>query len=591
MTRRLCCTVSFLLGILLARSGLTGWVWGLTFLGLLWVWLEPVRSVRGSALLALCLVTGWARAGADLWSEPLDPGSGSVLVEGVVLEPPRRWGKSAVFFLEVTRKDHLRCSPTRMLVRWKNCRDDIVPGERWEFRGRLSAPEPARFPGGFSQKFWLWTQRAERTLEVGPYSLVAYLQPPRGWTARALACRLRAWMLRRLGCLEESGARALVAGVVFGETQSLPPQLQEQFRRTGTSHLLAASGMNVALLCGLVVGLARLAGYGPWRAAPWAALSIVAYAFLAGCAPSIVRATLGTLMALLAVWLGRTSKAWNSLSLSIWLLLLWEPRQIYDLGFQLSLAAVVGLVWGPSPAKEAPLIWKSTLLTISASLVTLPFFWADFGELSSSLLLSNLVLGPLVELLFPLGLLLALFPLPPLAWAVGKLAAVCLSLVGWLSQLSEPWLLAQPTPLAWALMFSSVACWLCSRLGAWRYLGVLLAVCALVAGSLQASSSALDSEQLRLRRWSGVVWVSTQEREIVFLREKWQEERARKAVRKMGCLREPEVMVLESSALLKIEWGDFDWQKVQPLLPESPFLEVWTDGSTYSFKSWSPCED
>lgn len=591
MTRRLCCTGTFIAGILLARLGPVHWIWAVGLLCLLCLWMEGLKDRKSVGLLLLCLVLGWLRAETDRLLSPPLPELGAVLVEGVVLEPPRRWGNSAVFFLEVQRQDHLPCPSQKLLVRWKGCADGIVPGERWEFRGRLSKPEPAQFPGGFSQRFWLWSQRAQAVLEVGRFSLVAYLQPPRGWTPRALACRLRASMLQQMGRIQDPLSRALVAGVVFGETQSLPPELQEHFRRTGTSHLLAASGMNVALLCALVVTLARMLGYGPWRAAPWAACSIVAYAFLAGCAPSIVRATLGTLIALLAVWMGRSSQAWNSLSVSVWVLLLWEPRQIYDLGFQLSLAAVIGLVWGPKASEDSPVVWKSTLLTLSASLVTLPFFWSDFGELSSSLLLANLVLGPLVELLFPLGLLIAVLPIPPLVWAVERLAQLCLWLVSWFSGLSEPWLLAYPTTLSWVLMFLAILCWLTPRVGRLRFLALPLVVAAILAGSHQAKARPLAAGEMRARCWGGVIWVSTEQTEYVFLKEAWQQERALRALRQMGCLREPRLKVVEEGQPVRLRWGDFEWQRVRPLLPESSFLEVWTDGSTYTFSSWSPRED
>lgn len=577
-----------MVGLLLKNLTPIWWILVLAGVALLCLWIPQLRDFVSFSMLLLALGVGWLRADFDQPSEKLSTWNGRVLVQGIVLEPPRRWGNSAVFFFAVDSRDGEACQTRKVLVRWSGCHEGVEAGERWELSGVLRKPEQASYPGGFSQRFWLWTQRTQESLEVGRFSSVSYLQPPRGWGVRALSHRLRAWMLRRLEVVEDPGARSLVAGVVFGETQSLSVELQEDFRRTGTSHLLAASGMNVALLCGMVMLLAKLAGYGPWRAAPYAAVAIVGYAFLAGCAPSILRATLGTLMALLALWMGRASNAWNSMSLSVWLLLGWEPRQIYDLGFQLSLAAVVGLVGGPNPSEEASAVWKSTQMTLSASLVTLPFFWHSFGELSSTLLLANLLLGPVVELLFPLGLVLTLAPLPPLAWMTEAIADLSLWLVGHLSLLSDPWMLAKPSWGVTLILMVAIAIWLCPSLGRCCYLALPVAGLAVLLGSWQASQAPLGPGELRIRRVDEVLWVSTPDSEHLLLREVWQEKRARSMVRDLGCLRSPRVVILAESQAPRIEWGGFDWGEVERLLPKSSFLEVRTDGATYTFRSWDP---
>lgn len=570
--------------------GPSRWIASLAILGLLILWLKPLQTRFTWLLLLVCLGSGVLRAQVDQRVTREPSWAGRPILQGVVLEPPRRWGSSSVFFFRVDHFNDQECATRKVLVRWSGCSEDIAPGERWEFTGVLRKPESAAYPGGFSQRFWLWTQRTEEVFQVGKFSAASYLQPPRGCKIRALSHRARAWMLRRLEKVSDPQARSLIAGVVFGETQALSPELQEKFRRTGTSHLLAASGMNVALLAALVMGLARLFGFGPWRVAPLAAMAIIAYAFLAGCGPSILRATVGTLMALWALWLGRSSNAWNSMALSVWLLLLWEPRQIYDLGFQLSLAAVVGLVGGPKAPEGAGYVWRSTLLTLSASLSTLPFFWFSFGEVSSTLLLANLIVGPLVELLFPLGLVLTLVPLPPLLWLSSALAKLSLFLISWFSGLSDPLLLARPTAMVWLLLGVALCFWLWPSLERGRYWGLAFAALALTVGCWQSSQRSLPAEELLIRKIDQVHWVSCREGEFLFLRECWQERRARKMLRELGCLREPTVRVLGPEELLEIRWGAFDWQQVRSLLPKTPYLEVRTRGRTYTVVSWSPNE-
>jgi competence protein ComEC len=510
---------------------------------------------------------------------------------GSVLEAPRQWGRSLVFFVSASHVDDRELDqPVLVLVRWSGGEDIVAPGESWTFTGRFGLGERAAYPGGFSQDFWLWTQRAQGVVSLNRFSEVSYQGPPAGWGPRALAARLRQRMLARLESIEHLTARSLIAGVVFGDTQALPKDVQEQFRRTGTSHLLAASGMNVALLVGLIVTLARLLGYGPWRVAPGLIPLAIGYAFLAGCAPSITRAAAAAVMGLLAACWGRTSGAWNSLCLSVWVLLLWEPRQIYDPGFQLSVAAVIGLIAGPSLDEGAPGWKKSSLMTISACMLTLPIMWTMFGELSLTLLPANLILGPLVECLFPLGLLLTLLPLPPLCWVTEHLARLSLWLVKEISWLADPVPLSEPGAGSLALLALAIMLWIGTDSKA-RWWAIPLATLALCSGQWAglrptAAPGELVVRQVGLRK--PYYWLSSHREELLVLAEGWQEQRARSMLLDMGCLREPEIKVLKAGQSFTVRWGAFGWGKVHPLLPKAPYVEVRTTGCTYQAHEWRP---
>ncbi len=599
MTSRLLSTVFFVAGIWAWRHPWPGLLVLTAAATMLGVWESgPLKSRSARWSLVLALTIGLCRSGIDhqLWrQQPLLSPHSTHTVKGTVSESPRLWGKTTVFILSLDTLDgRLLKSPLKLLVRWSNCEEAVEPGERWKVTGRFRPGEPAEYPGGFSQAFWLWTQRVRGTLQCGQFSEISYLGPPLGWSPQALAYRLRHRMLVRLQRIDPPNARALVVGVVFGETQSLPKDLQEQFRRTGTSHLLAASGMNVALLAGMILGGARLLGLGPWRVAPLAAPLVILYALLAGSAPSIVRATAGALMTLLALWLGRKSNAWNSLALSIWLLLLWEPRQIYDLGFQLSVLAVIGLVAGPSLSQKAASWKKNALMTVSATLVTLPVMWWTFHELSLTILLSNLVLGPLVEGLFPLGLLVALAPVGPLLWLVASLAQVCLFLVDVLSGLADPVHLAKPHALVMTTLAFAILVWLfpfAPRNKRWCWAGIPLAALALAFGLQVDGGPTLHPGEILVRSIASkkpIYWLSSHREEVLVLSEPWQESRARSMLLDLGCRKNPQIKILASNETFDVQWGAFRWGKVHPLLKKNPYTEVRTTGSTYAVKYWRP---
>ena len=320
------------------------------------------------------------------------------------------------------------------------------------------------------------------------------------------------------------------------------------------------------------------------------AIGRTAYAFLAGCSPSITRAATGATLALTALSIGRTSNAWNTLSLSVWALLLWDPRQLFDLGFQLSVAAVIGLVSGPKAPKGCGFVGRSLLLTISASLATLPIFWWSFGELSTTLLLANLLLGPTVELLFPLGLLMTLIPLKPLLFACDRIACLSLWMVAWLSELADPLSLCKPELPSCLLILTALALWWCGR--QWLHRGlagpaVLLAVWLCLQSGQQPSCLPGELRVRKIGKEPTVYWVSTNSREVLVLEEPWQEKRARDLVRQSGCLKDPEIRVLNGSPL-RFRWGEFKWEQVAPYLPNCSYLEVRVTTGEYNLSYWTP---
>jgi ComEC/Rec2-related protein len=589
MERRLFYTVIFVFGLLGPHLAATPLLIGLAGLFLLSVWRVRLCTsvVLWTALLVLTL--GYTRSYWDLHcTYPILPLQ-KIQVEGVILEAPRQWGNSSVFFFRVERLDHEPIRPTRILVRWSGCDQTLEVGDRWALQGRHGKGEAPLYPGGFDQRAWLWSQRATGVLQLHKFSSHHFLGPPTGYSPHQLSYRARGWMMHRLRSLPHEKARALVAGVVFGETQSLPRDLQEQFRRTGTSHLLAASGMNVALLAGLILLAGKLLGWGAWRVAPLAIPAVIAYAFLAGCSPSITRAAAGATLALTALSMGRTSNAWNTLSLSIWVLLLWDPRQLFDLGFQLSVVAVMGLVSGPTLHKRFGFLANSLVLTISASLATLPIFWWSFGELSSTLLLANLLLGPTVELLFPLGLLMTILPIRPLLFVCEWLARLSLWLVGWLSELADPVLLTRPGWLGWLLIAVAMWCWLKSSKWKVRWLALPLVASAIWLSTNAGLEPTCQRGELRVRKVGQTVpvyWVSTHSEDVLVLEEAWQEKRGRSMLRHMGCLRDPEIRVLNGTPL-KFRWGRFRWEQVEAYLPSDSYVEVRVIKDHYFLSSWS----
>jgi len=215
---------------------------------------------------------------------------------------------------------------------------------------------------------------------------------------------------------------ALLAGLATGDDNALSDKREAAFLRTGTTHITAVSGANVALVVGaaLAVGTAggwrrRLRWQLPTVAAVWG------YALLTGLGAPVVRAALVASAVVLALRLGRRPDLLTLTVLAGAVMVAVDPAQLTRLSFQLSFAsslALVAVLAGTTPTGIRG--WAESVVKASAAaqLATLPITLATFGTVSLTSVPTNLLIGPLVAVAFPLAVLTA-----PLAWLVPALGA------------------------------------------------------------------------------------------------------------------------------------------------------------------------
>ncbi len=257
-----------------------------------------------------------------------------------------------------------------------------------------------------------------------PRPQVLVRRPPRGivhWLFRA-----RQRFVQSLEAALPEPAAGLAIGLTLGETATLPPSVVEDFRVTGTSHILALSGYNVTLLVALLLAwLPAVIGKRP--ALVGIALALIAFVILTGSPPSLLRATAMAGLLLLARWIGRRATAGRALAFTVIALLFIAPALVFDLGFVLSVTSTAGLVvfgerW--TARLPGPAFFRQTLgTTLAAIAVTLPLLVTVFGRVSLVAPLANLVVLPVVPALF---------------FASGIVGAVAVVLPGLAAALSVP---------------------------------------------------------------------------------------------------------------------------------------------------------
>jgi competence protein ComEC len=230
---------------------------------------------------------------------------------------------------------------------------------------------------------------------------------------------------------------SLLAGILLGVDTGLTQELQQAFKNTGTAHIIAISGFNISIIAGLFVTFfSRFLG--PRRGTLVAVLGILFYTILVGAEAAVVRAALMGSLALFAKQIGRRQAALNTLLGVALVMCFWNPLYLWDVGFQLSFFATLGLVlyadpfsqfatriitrYFPASAAErfAELFSEFVLLTLAAQVTTIPIMAYHFQRISLVSFLANpfiLPAQPAVMILGGLAVLLSLvwFPLGQIA--------------------------------------------------------------------------------------------------------------------------------------------------------------------------------
>ena len=343
-----------------------------------------------------------------------------------------------------------------------------------EVRGLFRLRHPRRFenPGAFDYPAYLATQGI--FLEGWTRDPVETLKASRGSAIFAFVSRLRALLLQRLDAVMPPAEAGLLKATVLGDRSGLTSEMNRAFLDSGTYHILAISGLNVSILAGFLFGLLRLLRASPQFAALASALLVTLYAALAGGSASVIRAAVMADTYLLAVILDRRGDLLNTLALSALGLLWWNPRFLFDVGFQLTYLATLGIVLAlprcestltrvPRVIRWAP---ESVVITLAATFMTLPVLASSFNRVAPVGLLANLPIVPLSGLITGLGTAAcAILVLVPhgFAW-LNILNGWLVDLLLWTAQWFAAWPLSTlrvytPTPGMLIAYYGIVAAW------------------------------------------------------------------------------------------------------------------------------------
>ena len=210
---------------------------------------------------------------------------------------------------------------------------------------------------------------------------------------------------------------SFLAGLLIGARKGMGEEVTQNFQATGLSHIVAVSGSNITILLAVII---TLLGFLPRLAALAVSLiSIVVFTVFVGMSAAVVRAAIMGIIGLMAVNLGRPQIPLMALLITVATMGYYQPKMlIYDVGLQLSVFAVIGVIWlvplFPKFFQSLPEhfgVKEAVALTLAAQLTTLPVSLYHFQTFSLIAPLANLFVVPTIPFAMLFGFL-SLIPIP-----------------------------------------------------------------------------------------------------------------------------------------------------------------------------------
>lgn len=474
----------------------------------------PVGFAAGLALLCLTLGFANAKLRTEIVRAPvLTSELRHVAVSGYVEKFEARTAKRDRLTLRVVKIGELAAAerPRRIRVTTASESMNVRTGEAVALRATLRPPPEPVEPGGFDFGRQAWfMQLGGMGYTTGPITPLEYAAPP-PWDLRFWAAidALRDAVKRRVRVALPGETGGIAVALITGDRGGIPQNVTEAMRDSGLAHVLAISGLHMAIMAGSVFWLARaLLAAIPGLALrfaikKWAAaialLAAILYLVLSGMTVPTVRAFIMMSIFLIAVMLDRPAISMRNVALAALAILIVAPESLFEPGFQMSFAAVVGLVafyewfvrreavrvfdinhawrglrWGSA------LIGGAALTTLIAGTAIAPFAVYHFHHMAHFGVVANMIVAPLVSLLImPMALLaliamplgLEAWPLHAMGYGIELLVGVAQVVASWPGAIS---IVPSLSGISLALIALG-GLWLCLWQTRMRALGLLIA--------------------------------------------------------------------------------------------------------------------
>jgi competence protein ComEC len=402
---------------------------------------------------------------------PLAERHARVTIEGTVLEPPKMMTDMARVVVWVDRllfEGKESKVQEKLIMTIYGHTQPSSPGDKIRFQAKLRPFKNFNNPGRYDYELAMSSKGLSCAASISDGRRIVPMGPGRlGFPMtmfEGIRKPIRHFLREKLAPQNE----ALFKALILGERQGISPELRESFHVAGLSHVLAVSGLHIALVAWISFTLFRTLLSLSYRlalktdirklAAIMTCFPVVAYTCLTGFQVSSQRAMIMALAYLFSMVLGREKEVWSTLALAAFVVLAIDPHAIFSVSFQLSFPAVVGILWlAPEIHKKLTLfagegfgekrvihrlhlyVAGLVAVTLSAMVFLLPITTFYFHRLSVVAVPANLMVVPVLGLyILPLGLMGAV-SLPFSSWAARLFFQAGSWGLDWVMEMIEFW--------------------------------------------------------------------------------------------------------------------------------------------------------
>lgn len=305
-------------------------------------------------------------------------------------------------------------------------------GRELIFEGQLTQPQGVRNPGGFNYRRYLAQKGVGASIFAYPYT-IEKCDGKSSFSLIRAGMNIRDRIVHVIDNSLPHQQAGLLNGMLIGYREGLSDEVQEAFSNAGLTHIMAVSGANVAFLILPLSFLLKLLKVGKKISKLLIIAFLILFVFVTGFEPSVLRAVVTAAVLLLSEVLYKKPDTYAAIAFSCLLLLIISPCMLFNIGFQLSYAATLGIVMLYKnitniitcrliPGKVAQVI----AATLAAQLGVLPITLIHFNKLSLISIFPNILVAPILELITILGMLMAI---------LGQFSLYLSTLIGYLNNI------------------------------------------------------------------------------------------------------------------------------------------------------------
>lgn len=344
-----------------------------------------------------------------------------IMIQAIVISDVREKEYNYVYEIKILRDNNKYKNTYLYLKISKKATEKLKYGDIIEVNGNFIEVSSQRNYGGFQYKEYLKSLKIYGTIKANQLKV---LSRNRFNDIFSLANQVSSMMKQKIDSSIEERHAAIIKGIIFGDGSDIEEEIQENFRISSISHILAVSGMHVSyLVIGMQLFLKSIIGKRKTRFVTIAFL--ISYMFITGFSPSVVRASIMNILLIGGEILYRKNDSWTSIAISLFLILIYNPFLIENIGLQFSYIGTMGImILHKSIFKFLKNIkiknrkWKYKFnrkviffiskikeilaVTLSAQLAIFPIMIYHFNLLGVYFLISNLlvsvIIGPIIIL-------------------------------------------------------------------------------------------------------------------------------------------------------------------------------------------------